>query len=251
LDKSESVEILQHNSYDYGMNTYHFSKAFILFITEALGRELAAKFYLTFGKTDIAETYLTKAYACYSRYGAIRKVKDLEEKYPQLIVCNHSLTTCISEVIPTKTTSSSGSSEVNTFEEDCQLAVCADCDDFVRTLFPEKDVFEKMAHYLGVQYVYAETAACNEQYSSLAGELRQTLEIADSPPSTHSIEEALAQMSAEWVAKLHTAALSAREKQVCKLIVQIPPENAALAEALAKKVYDFRLDQIIDLTSNG
>lgn len=30
-----------------------------------------------------------------------------------------------------------------------------------------------------------------------------------------------------------------------------PPEHAALAEALAKKVNDFHLDQILDLTSNG
>ena len=57
-------------------------------------------------------------------------------------------------------------------------------------------------------------------------------------------------MPPEWVAKLHAAALSAREKEIWKLIEQIPSEQAALAEALAKKVQDFRLDQIIDLTSN-
>ncbi len=46
------------------------------------------------------------------------------------------------------------------------------------------------------------------------------------------------------------ALLSAREKEIRKLIEQIPPENVALAEALAKKVKGFRLDKIIDLTSN-
>ncbi|HAA30443.1 MAG TPA: hypothetical protein DCE56_25590 [Cyanobacteria bacterium UBA8553] len=57
-------------------------------------------------------------------------------------------------------------------------------------------------------------------------------------------------MPTEWVAKIHAAALSAREKEIWKLIAQIPPENVALAEALAKKVKDFRLDQIIELTNN-
>jgi hypothetical protein len=57
-------------------------------------------------------------------------------------------------------------------------------------------------------------------------------------------------MPDEWIAKMHTAALCAREKEIGTLIEQISPENAALAEVLAKKVKDFRLDQIIDLTSN-
>lgn len=139
----------------------------------------------------------------------------------------------------------------NAFEDDRQLAVSAGCDDFVRKPVREEDVFEKMAHYLGVRYVYEEPAPFNDECSSIAGELRATSEIYHLSASIPSIEKALAQMPAEWVAKLHTAALCAREKEIWKLIAQIPSENAALAEALAKKVNDFRLDQIIDLTSNG
>ncbi|MEH2410832.1 trifunctional serine/threonine-protein kinase/ATP-binding protein/sensor histidine kinase [Nostoc sp.] len=53
---------------------------------EALAHELAAKFYLSWGKETIAKTYMTNAYYAYSRWGAVAKVKHLEARYPQLIV---------------------------------------------------------------------------------------------------------------------------------------------------------------------
>ncbi|MFE1747932.1 ATP-binding protein [Coleofasciculus sp. H7-2] len=52
---------------------------------EALAHELAAKFYLSWGKETIAKTYMTNAYYAYIHWGALAKVKHLEEKYPQLI----------------------------------------------------------------------------------------------------------------------------------------------------------------------
>ena len=52
---------------------------------EALGNELAAKFYLDWGKKTIAEAYMQEAYYCYARWGAKAKTDQLEEKYPQLL----------------------------------------------------------------------------------------------------------------------------------------------------------------------
>ena len=52
---------------------------------EALANELAAKFYLSWGKEKIAATYMTDAYYCYARWGAKAKTDQLEEKYPQLL----------------------------------------------------------------------------------------------------------------------------------------------------------------------
>jgi predicted ATPase/signal transduction histidine kinase/tRNA A-37 threonylcarbamoyl transferase component Bud32 len=52
---------------------------------EALAHELAAKFYLTWGKEIIAQTYITNAYYAYARWGAKAKVEDLEKRYPQLL----------------------------------------------------------------------------------------------------------------------------------------------------------------------
>lgn len=50
---------------------------------EALGNELAAKFWLAQGKEDFAKLYMRRARQGYQIWGAKRKVEYLEEKYPQ------------------------------------------------------------------------------------------------------------------------------------------------------------------------
>ncbi|MBE9161596.1 ATP-binding sensor histidine kinase [Tychonema sp. LEGE 06208] len=52
---------------------------------EALGNELAAKFYLNWGKEKVAQAYIQEAYYCYARWGAKAKVADLERRYRQLL----------------------------------------------------------------------------------------------------------------------------------------------------------------------
>jgi PAS domain S-box-containing protein len=52
---------------------------------EALANELAARFYLEWGKQRIAQEYMTEAYYGYARWGANAKVADLETRYPQLL----------------------------------------------------------------------------------------------------------------------------------------------------------------------
>ncbi|MEG4584348.1 AAA family ATPase [Microcoleus sp. MOSTC5] len=52
---------------------------------EALANELAAKFYLDWGKVRIAQEYMTNAYYGYTRWGAKAKVADLETRYRQLL----------------------------------------------------------------------------------------------------------------------------------------------------------------------
>jgi len=50
---------------------------------EALAYELAAKFYLGRSMDKVAQTYLKEAHYRYQQWGAVAKVKDLEERYPQ------------------------------------------------------------------------------------------------------------------------------------------------------------------------
>ncbi|HEY9603782.1 MAG TPA: PAS domain S-box protein, partial [Allocoleopsis sp.] len=50
---------------------------------EALAYELAAEFYLAQERLKIAQTYMAEAHYCYLRWQATRKVRDLEERYPQ------------------------------------------------------------------------------------------------------------------------------------------------------------------------
>jgi predicted ATPase/signal transduction histidine kinase len=52
---------------------------------EALANELAAKFYLDWGKEKVAQSYMIDAYYAYSRWGAKAKVQDLETRYQQLL----------------------------------------------------------------------------------------------------------------------------------------------------------------------
>lgn len=52
---------------------------------EALANELAAKFYLEWGKEKVAAGYMQEAYYCYARWGAKAKTDHLETNYPQLL----------------------------------------------------------------------------------------------------------------------------------------------------------------------
>ncbi|MBD0388688.1 MAG: GAF domain-containing protein, partial [Nostoc sp. C3-bin3] len=79
---------------------------------EALGYELAAKFWLGKGKEEIAQLYMKKAHYGYQLWGAKRKVEDLEEKYSQLLPLS-SAVSCITftQTITSNTPSGTGSSE--------------------------------------------------------------------------------------------------------------------------------------------
>lgn len=52
---------------------------------EALGNELAAKFYLDWGKAKFAAGYMQEAYYCYARWGAKAKISHLEQQYSSLL----------------------------------------------------------------------------------------------------------------------------------------------------------------------
>ena len=52
---------------------------------EALANELAAKFYILQGKEKIAKIYLNDAFYCYKKWGAIAKIKQIEEQYSSIL----------------------------------------------------------------------------------------------------------------------------------------------------------------------
>ncbi|HAX80356.1 MAG TPA: serine/threonine protein kinase [Cyanobacteria bacterium UBA11372] len=51
----------------------------------AIANELAAKFYLEWGKEKVAAGYMQEAYYCYAKWGAKAKTDDLEQCYPHLL----------------------------------------------------------------------------------------------------------------------------------------------------------------------
>ena len=75
--KSEAVEL-----YDRAISL---AKEHQFLNEEALANELAAKFYLEWGREKFAQLYAIEAYYAYSRWGAKAKVEDLEKCYNQLL----------------------------------------------------------------------------------------------------------------------------------------------------------------------
>ncbi|WP_445633553.1 histidine kinase [Nostoc sp. DSM 114161] len=122
------------------------------------------------------------------------------------------------------------------FDEERSLVLSAGCNDFVRKPFREEVIFEKMAKYLGVRYVYA-------------ADILHVKTLETNPDfELSSLKELLNQMPGEWITQLHQAALCTDEKLIFSLLEQIPPESAYLANTLTDWVNNFRIDKIIELT---
>jgi PAS domain S-box-containing protein len=121
------------------------------------------------------------------------------------------------------------------FEEERSLVLSAGCDDFVRKPFREDVIFNKIAHYLGVQYVYEQPTAS----TASAGER----------PASHQplTAQALTIMPKEWINELYQAANSIDNEQIFQLVEQIPPTHVQIAQVITDMVNNFRCDQIIDL----
>ncbi|MBN3907013.1 MAG: response regulator [Nostoc sp. NMS1] len=125
------------------------------------------------------------------------------------------------------------------FEEDRLTAMSVGFDDFVRKPFRTTVIFEKMAEYLGIRYVYAdelenqEKASWSSNASSFTPDL---LTVAD-----------LSVMPSDWVEQLHHAALRINAKEVLMLIKQIPEQHDHLIKALTNLVDCFCFEEIIAL----
>lgn len=120
------------------------------------------------------------------------------------------------------------------FNEDRAQILAAGCDDFIGKPFRISTLFDKMAQYLGVRYIYKE----DNQFSS-----SQETAI----PKPLSVKE-LGVMPSEWITQLHEAVLCANDQLILKLIQQIPHTESYLANALTDLVNNFRLDIMLELT---
>ncbi|BAY23099.1 serine/threonine protein kinase with two-component sensor domain [Calothrix sp. NIES-2100] len=76
-EKTEAIELYDEAITQAQTNKYGYE--------EALANELAAKFYLNWGKEKVAAGYMQEAYYCYAKWGAKAKTDDLEKRYPQLL----------------------------------------------------------------------------------------------------------------------------------------------------------------------
>ncbi|WP_143438601.1 ATP-binding protein, partial [Hydrocoleum sp. CS-953] len=79
---------------------------------EALANEMAAKFYLDWGKEKFAVGYMQSAYSCYAQWGAKAKTDQLEQTYPQLLTL---ILQKSSQSVSTQTDFPSSSQSLGTF----------------------------------------------------------------------------------------------------------------------------------------
>ena len=145
------------------------------------------------------------------------------------------------------------------WEEERAVVLSAGCDDFIRKPFQEQALFDKMAQYLGVRYVYEELAPTTKRERGREGvsakgwnleEIAQPNEVqlAEGNTSNSSrLASALALMPEQWVRELYQAADAIDNERIFQLLAEISPPQASLAQAITDFVNNFRCDRIIDL----
>ncbi len=122
----------------------------------------------------------------------------------------------------------------STFDEERSIVLSAGCDDFVCKPFRESVLFDKMAQYLGVRYIYEASA----EMPSIQNHLIDNF---------HLEPAALQVMPGEWLTQLDRAAVELDEELIMNLLSQIPDEHTLLAKALKNKVDNFDFDDIANL----
>ncbi len=101
---------------------------------EALANELAAKFYLNWGKEKIAASYMTEAYYCYARWGAKAKTDQVLQHYlqllqpilstPQISLKTQETITIATTTNPTVTDTSTSSSSTTALDAASPIKAC-------------------------------------------------------------------------------------------------------------------------------
>ncbi|HEY9865109.1 MAG TPA: PAS domain S-box protein [Candidatus Obscuribacterales bacterium] len=122
-------------------------------------------------------------------------------------------------------------------KSDRNLALSAGCNDYLSKPFQEDELFSKMAEYLKLKYVYADSTPSAAQSSVLSSSVNPSL-----------TSESLLVMSKEWIIALQEASLLCDEEEVLHLVQQIPPEHQTLATGLRSLARDFQFQQIRQLT---
>ena len=122
------------------------------------------------------------------------------------------------------------------FEEERSIILEAGCDDFIHKPFQESILFDKIAQYLGVKYIYEDVQEAT------------TLPVQSFKKIT---QEDLLVMSSQWLSQLHRAALEGDCSEMLALIEQIPDSHNDLKLNLVTLVNNFQQETIINLTENN
>ena len=123
------------------------------------------------------------------------------------------------------------------FEEDRHLVLSAGCDDFLRKPFREEVLWEKIAHHLGVRYLY--------------GEMSDPLQKDNiSTFTSNQLIQELQQVPQDWINQLQEKALECSDDGVLVLLESLKPEQQKLAIALREWAESFQFAPILELIQN-
>ncbi|MEG4351274.1 PAS domain S-box protein [Microcoleus sp. LAD1_D3] len=115
-------------------------------------------------------------------------------------------------------------------EEEREKVLRAGCNDFISKPFQQRDIFDKLAKYWGVQYIY-----------EVLGQTPQKLLV-----ETLSVED-ISMMPPQWLEQMYHAAYYLDTEVMNELIVQIPESQAGLSKALTDYINNFNSDRIMEL----
>lgn len=123
-------------------------------------------------------------------------------------------------------------------QSDRTLALAAGCNDYISKPFREATLFLKMAEYLGLEYLYAESVVLPEMPSVTTTTFPPLTPVVINPAM-------LATLPNQWVEQLEDAAICGYDHVILELAMQLPPELTTLADDLRELAHQYRFEQIL------
>ncbi|MEO1134323.1 MAG: ATP-binding protein [Cyanobacteria bacterium J06639_1] len=120
------------------------------------------------------------------------------------------------------------------FEEQRTKALNAGCNDYVRKPFRENEVFEKLADYLNIQYLYEGDDGIETNNDSAEA-------IADD-----EVKSVLRELPESWRSELFDAAELLDSEVASEVVARIASDRPALARTLQQWIDEFRFDLIAE-----
>lgn len=124
------------------------------------------------------------------------------------------------------------------FNEDRQFMLKLGCDDFIRKPFQEDILLNKIAQYLGAEYIYESSENHNHTNTNEQSNLKQLT------------PEALKVMPEEWCKSLYEQANNCNQDSVLQLLSQIPEHHQNLKMQLEDLADNYQFDEISTLVSS-
>jgi chemotaxis family two-component system sensor kinase Cph1 len=118
------------------------------------------------------------------------------------------------------------------FQDDRTDSLQAGCDDYMAKPFTVTELFDLIAHHLGLRYCYA----------------AETLVAPELPARQPLSQQDLHLMPVEWIAQVHEATLDLDDGKIRQLMVEIPQASHRLLEGMTFLVDNFQLETLANLT---